>query len=118
MSLYKSEYDEMGVLNEYHWDDAAETMGIKRVFDCNHIIKKNKEQQTGSLDSRFGNEMMHHVAELPLALVLKFKQEYNLDVMSNDPNENKRLMRLLDDPDYRYLKTTVKKLSRRIAGTT
>ena len=118
MSLYKSEYDEHGVLNNYHWNEDDQTMAVERKYDCSSILKLNKEQQTASLDSRFGNEMLHHVAEIPMTMILQFKKEHNIDVLSADPSEAKRFMKLLDDPDYRYLKTTVKKFSRRTAGTT
>ncbi len=117
-SLYKSEYDEHGVLNNYYWNESDQTMDVERKFNVTSILKANKEQQITSLDSRFGSEMMHSVAEIPMGMILMFKKDYNLDVFSSDPSEIKRLMRLLDDPDYRYLKTTVKRLGRRVVGST
>ena len=70
------------------------------------------KQESLSIDKRFGKEMLHHVAEIPNAIIVKMQREHNLDVFSTDPNEQKRLRRLLESPDYRYLKTTVSKLWR------
>jgi hypothetical protein len=56
--------------------------------------------------------MMHHVAEIPSGVIIKLQREHGLDLFSSDPAEMRKLRRILDDPEFRYLKTTVKKLSR------
>lgn len=118
MSLYKSEYDENGVLNRYYWNEDDKTMDVRRTFNVDHILKSNVRRANATVDSRYGDEMLHHVAEIPLTMITYFLQEHNLDVFSPDENEKKRLLKLLDHPDYEYLKTTVKRLARRRAGTT
>lgn len=118
MSLYTQEYDDLGVLNSYYWNENDGTMDVRRTYDCTYILEMNKAQQINSIDSRFGNEMMHHVAEIPMTMILQLKKEHNVDVLSSDPTEAKRLMKLLDDPDYRYLKTTVKRLNRPVSRAT
>jgi hypothetical protein len=101
-----------GALERYYWDEQTETMTIRNTHDVTDIIEANKRRANASLDQRFGNEMMHSVAEIPLALVVKFKKDYNVDVFSDEPEHKLKLRKLLDSPDYRYLKTTTKRLWR------
>ena len=115
-TLYKSEYDERGVLNRYYWNEDDQTMDVRRTFDVSSILELNKRQAVSSLDKRYGKEMLHHVAEIPMTMIVYFKQKHNLDIFDPDPSEQKRFLKLLDDPDYMYLKSTVKKLSRRTVG--
>jgi hypothetical protein len=113
MKLFKREWNPLtDAWDEYYVDDNGDNVRMKSHFQVGHILDHNKKAQNASLDTRFGQEMLHHVAEIPMGVIMKLKQEHNIDVFSEDPNELKRLMRLLEDPDYRYLKTTVKKLWR------
>jgi hypothetical protein len=112
MELYKDEYNLDGTRARYYWDAMNEKMTVRHTYDCGSILQQNKQAQIGTLDRRFGNEMLHHVAEIPNGVVIKLKREHDIDVFSNDPDQLKRLLRLLDDPEYKYLKTTVKGLSR------
>lgn len=99
-------------MEEWTWDQGKEEFTIKSTFDVSSIIKANKRTSNDSLDQRFGNQMMHSVAEIPLSMVTQFKTKYNVDVFSEDPTEQLKLRKLLDSPDYRYLKTTTKRLWR------
>lgn len=116
MKLIDSERSDRGHLVRYYWDDADSRLHIRTTYDSSDVIKANKAQQILSLDTRFGGEMMHHVAEIPDGIVVKWLAE-GIDVLSTDPDMKKRVRRKLDDPDYRYLKSTVRKLSRRTIGT-
>lgn len=113
MKLISKEWNPYNDSTEHwYWDDVNEKMTIKNTFDVSDVLKNNKAQANNSIDGRFGKEMIHHVAEIPVCFIVKFKEEHNLDVFSSDPTEQKRLLRLLEDPDYRFLKTTVSKLWR------
>lgn len=113
MQLYKQEWNEFnGCMESYYWDPQTETMHIKNVFDVTSVIEANKKLHNASLDSRYGNAMMHHVAEIPNVFITKIKKEHDIDVLSGDPTEQRKLRRLLELPEYRFLKTTVKKLWR------
>ena len=113
MKAFKKEYNPFKEAYEtYYWDEAAQKMTIKNTFNIGDILANNKRQQNASLDSRYGKQMMHHVAEIPNVFIAKFLKEHNLDVFSQDPNDQRKLRRLLESPEYRFLKTTVKKLWR------
>ena len=97
---------------KWYWDADNETWHIKNTFNVGDILQANKAQANLNIDGRFGNQRMHAMAEIPLVFVTKFLKEHNLDVFSTDPSEQKRLRRLLEDPEYRFLKTSNKKLWR------
>lgn len=107
----KAEWED-GVYLRYYWCDVTKTMKIRNTTDVSSILKANKAQQALSIDSHYGKEMMHHVAEIPNSIVVIWKKKYNIDLMSGDPDMKKRARRLLDDPEWKYLKSTVRKLSR------
>ena len=115
MKLFTTEISDMGYLTRYYWDEAEGRMTIRTTYDSTDVLKANKAQQSLSLNQRFGNEMMHHVAEIPMGVVVAWMKE-GVDIMSSDPDMKKRVRRKLDDPEWRYLKSTVRKLSRRGIG--
>lgn len=113
MQHFKTEWNPLKNATErWYWDADTETMTIKNTFDVTDIIEHNKAAQNASLDSRYGNQMMHHVAEIPLSWVVKFKKEHNLDIFNMEHGDEKRFRKLLELPEYRFLKTTLKKLWR------
>lgn len=113
MKKIKTEYNPYSDCTEtYYWDDDTQTVTIKNTFDVGAVLESNKRKAAGTIDSRYGNQVMHHVADIPNVFITKFKREHNIDVFSSDPAEQKRLRRLLETPEYRFLKTTVKRLWR------
>lgn len=111
--LYKKEWNQYkDAWETWYWDDETEKFTIKNTFNVGHVLKANIEQANASIDQRFGKEMLHHVADIPLGVVTKLLREHNVDVFSSDPTEQKKLRKLLEDPDYLYLKTTTRKLWR------
>jgi hypothetical protein len=116
MQKIKTEWNDFtGALETYYWDDVAQKVIIKNTFNVTSVLESNKRIKNTTIDSRFGNKMMHHVAEIPNVFIHKFKTEHNLDVFSKDPAEQLRLRRLLESPEYAFLKTTVKKLWRPVS---
>ncbi len=113
MQHFKTEWNPYKNATErWYWDAETEQMTIKNTFDVTDIIEHNKASQNASLDSRYGNEMLQHVAEIPLSWVVKFKTDHNLDMFNMDESDQLRFRRILEMPEYRFLKTTVKKLWR------
>ncbi len=115
--FWKAEYNDFGVLERYYWDATTEEMTIRKTTDVTDVLTSNKARANATIDTRFGKEMMHHVAEIPLGVVVKWKKDYNIDILSGEEEDMKRAAKLLDDPEWQYLKTTVRFISRRRAGT-
>ena len=117
MKLYKTEYNHYKDATEsWYYDEATNSFTIRNNWNVGDVLASNKRLANASVDSRFGSGLMHHAAEIPLGVVTKFMKDYNIDVFSSDPDHKKRLMKKLDEPEWRYLKTTVKMFSRRGAG--
>lgn len=107
---FRTELDPLRqAVSKYHWDDQEKKLTIHKRTDVTDIIESNKRQQPLTIDSRFGNQMMHHVAQIPLTIVEQWKRE-GLDIFDRSPEMRKKLKRKLNDPEWRYLKSTVKKL--------
>lgn len=111
MKHFKTEHNPItGAREDYYWDD-DDGLTVRNRYDVTEILESNKRVQNTTVDQRYGNEMLHRVAEIPLAVVMQLRQKHNIDVFSSDPDQKRRLLRILDDPEYRYLKTTVRKLA-------
>lgn len=111
MQQYKREWNpHKDSWDTWYWDADKEQFTIKSTHDVTSILEANKRQQSLTLNARYGNERLHHVADIPLAVILRFKEKHGVDAMSSDPTEKRKLRRLLEDPEYKYLKSTTKKL--------
>ena len=116
MQFIRKDWNELrGCWESYYWDPETEKVTIKNTFDVTAVLEHNKRLKNSTIDRRYGEGLMHHVAEIPNAFIHKFMKEHNVDVFSSDPDEQKRLRRLLESPEYAFLKTTVKKLWRPVS---
>lgn len=117
MQKIKTEWNPLYNKTEtYYWDEATQTVHIKNTYNVSDVIEQNKRSLANNIDARYGKEMLQHVAEIPNVFIAKLLKEHNIDVFSNEPEQRKRLRRLLDDPEYRFLKTTNKRLWRPKGG--
>jgi hypothetical protein len=111
MYKFREEVNQLtGVKETYYWDDITKTMTVRNRHDVTDIIEANKRRANASVDSRFGNEFLHHFAEIPNAIIEKWLKEDGIDVFSEDPDMQKAVLKKLHDPDWRYLRSTVKKV--------
>ena len=112
MELYKTEWNpHKDAMERWYWDEQKEQFIIKNSFDVSDVLKVTKELQTRNIDGRYGKQMMHEVAIIPMVFISKLLTDHNLDVFTQDPNEKKRLRRIIET-EYPDLKTTTKKLWR------
>lgn len=63
------------------------------------ILDRNKESQADPFDK---SSDMWHAAHIPVGVMYEWKVKHGVDAW--DPNHRPAVMRLLDDPDYRYLR--------------
>lgn len=88
-----------------HLDFAEGKMVMTHSQDVENILDANKRLASATDLTRKGiKKDMLHYASIPNTLVVKWKQEKGVDVFN--PNHRKRLFELLNDPEYKYLKTT------------
>lgn len=84
--------------------DAAEGKHILRhTQDVSSILDANKRAQADSIGQKFGD--FAKVASIPMAVVLEWKQKYGINALAPSPEDKIRMVALLNDPDYAYLRT-------------
>lgn len=104
------DYDPLSGLTEiFHYDHTTDTSYIETLQDVEPILEENKALQIDENYTKDGikNEMWHY-AKIPVIVQLQWLQKYGAE---NDPmkkGNEKLLFRLLNDPEWRHLKTTNK----------
>jgi len=75
--------------------------------DVSPVLEQNKALQNFEDYSKKGiKDSWWHYATIPMIVIEKWKIEKGIDVFNKD--HAKAVKRLLNDPEYRYLKTTAK----------
>lgn len=114
MKLFKTEYDpERDRTKSWYWDEGEEKIHIKYTdHSTDDLMQENRDLANASKNKAFkGDKRFFRYARIPLALIVKWKKDLGLDVFaSNNPEQEKLLIKTLEDRDYRYLKTTDGKL--------
>jgi len=86
----------------FHYDEMEATFTIETVEDVEPIIEANKKlynEGDGFNAARDGRR----IATIPNIIIDKWKREYGIDVF--DKNHAQGVRRLLNDPDWRFLRT-------------
>jgi len=89
----------------FDYDEQSDVMKITHQQNVDHILDRNKALAANEARTKRGikNDMLHY-ATIPNSLILKWKQELGVDVF--DLKHRKKVFKLLNDPEYKYLKTT------------
>lgn len=103
-----------GVVTQRRYDHNTQTLHIKREQDCRELIDLNKAQRDENDQSwRKKEDRMMHFARIPDVFIEKWLREDGFNVYAakmdrhGRPNDDMvRLLRKLEDPDYKWLKTT------------
>lgn len=89
----------------FDYDHAQDKIHITHEQNVNHLLDGNKRLQNSDDYTRKGMKKdMLHYASIPNTLIIKWKNELGIDVFSKE--HRSRLFKLLNSPEYRYLKTT------------
>lgn len=84
------------------WFSASEdgdTWNLRYEQDVSPILDRNKEMQAESFDKR---SEMWHAASIPNVILMEWKTKHGVEAWNKDHAEG--VKRLLNDPDYRYLR--------------
>lgn len=95
-------------LQYFDYDDETDQVSIKVIEKVDALLDLNKHKYNDESHKKHGikNGWMHF-ATIPTTMIYKFKSEYGLDI--HNPDHRKKIIRLLHDPDYRYLRTSAGK---------
>jgi len=99
------DFDQFSGIETWHEYDAVENKTIiTETQDVGSLLKQNKAEYNDEEMKRRGmeNEMLK-VASVPLTVLMEWKTKHGVDAW--DKNHTKKIMKLLNDPEYRYLRT-------------
>lgn len=87
------------------YDHETDSIVSNRVQDVQPILELNKKEALG--DSMYGPANpasgMRKVASIPLVVIEKWKRELGVDVFNKDHMQ--KVKQLLNDPEYKWLRT-------------
>lgn len=96
-----------GMTTYFDYAPETDTTIIYREQDVSPILEMNKAMaNNGDVWKEGVKNSWAHYAQIPNIVIEKWKNEKGVDVFNKD--HQKAVFRLLNDPEYRYLKTTTK----------
>lgn len=102
-----------------HYSDAQLTKLFHRLHDgdwvyetiqdCNPIAEANAQRRNHDTPWN-ADKSLRHDAEIPLIYRQIWLDRYGVDFLNNDPDVQKRVDRILNDPEWRWMRTSNAKL--------
>jgi len=92
------------IKTKFKYDRSEDNMIVKSEKDVQPLIELNKKELNG--DSPYGGverNGMRKVASIPLIVIEKWKRELGVDVFNKD--HMPKVKQLLNDPEWRWLRT-------------
>jgi hypothetical protein len=86
------------------WHEDGEGWAVETVQDATALLDLNKEIQNHH-DTHFSDRSAKLVALIPLIIIEKWRNELGIDYWSRDPDMQRKVDALLNDPDWRWLRT-------------
>lgn len=105
MSVEWTEVEGNGVVRNVSLTDDIMVERLEQ--DAEPFLEHNKKLQTHN-DGYSPSREVRHVASVPMGVVLMWQQKHGIDVFN--PNHADAVKRLLNDPEYRWLRTSEGKL--------
>ncbi len=85
----------------FHWHEPTKEMAIEHIEDIKPLIDSNKRLQQ---EDHSRHDEFRLSARIPVTVVYEWKAKYGVDVY--DKNHKDAVRKLLNGPEYKYLKTT------------
>lgn len=92
---------------DWYWRDDDDGPGAAAIAvqEVTPILEQNQAAATHN-DGYSKDRTMARVASIPLAVIYKWMTEEGWDPFSPDPDCQKKLAQKLDDPEWRYLRSS------------
>lgn len=105
------DFDPLTWVRVFHeYDPLSKVTTIQSVADVSPILERNKTAYNDDDAKAKGiKNGWWRVASIPNALIEKWRAEEGIDVFNK--NHRQAVMRKLQDPDYRYLRTSSGRLA-------
>tara|TARA_R100001460_G_scaffold22884_4_gene46482 strand:+ start:286 stop:585 length:300 start_codon:yes stop_codon:yes gene_type:complete len=85
----------------FHWHEPTKEMAIEHVENLQPLIDSNKKLQQE--DHHISDEFRLS-ARIPMTVYYEWKNKFGVDMFN--PNHKDGVRKLINSPEYRYLKTT------------
>lgn len=96
-----------GITTHFDYYPESDTTVIERTQDVESILTANKIlQNDDDLTKKGIRKSWWHYAQIPNIIIEKWISEHGVNIYNKD--HEKAVYKLLNDPQYRYLKTTAK----------
>ena len=96
-----------GVTQWFHYDPMTGDVHLETVQDVSPILDGNKDRANSDEYTKHGfKKDMWHYASIPIVVQERWLNEYGSQNWPLKPGNEKLLFKLLNSPDWRYLKTT------------
>lgn len=104
------DYDPLtGVTEYFHHDESTNTSYVETVQDVDPILDDNKALANDEEVTKKGiKNGMWKYAGIPIWVQMKWLSEYGLKNWPMHPHNGKLLFKLLNSPEWKYLKRTNK----------
>lgn len=93
--------DDLGVIETVHQDSSGR-LTIARKQDVSRILDANKAQSNDA-PGRFKDEMLNHVARIPMVVYEQWLKELPKD--ADEATKKRHIRAKLNDPDTAFLRT-------------
>lgn len=101
---------EVGIETRVGYDPDTGRFGIARTQDVEPLLALNRQDMASGLDGYTPSRDLQRVASIPLIIVEKWAKA-GINVFDED--DWPKVARMLDDPQFAYLRTAPGRLSRR-----
>lgn len=99
------DYDPLSGVAEYHYyDEMSKETIIEYVQDVSPYLKSNDDKRKYSDKSQQIKNNWWHYASIPIGVQYKWMTDHGVCIWKKEHKDG--VFKLLNDPDYKYLKTT------------
>jgi hypothetical protein len=92
-----------GKRSTFEFDEGEDRALVHEVTDVTSVIEQNKRDQNDGTGGWNADKSLRHVARIPPAVCEFWRLVYGVNVL--DKNHAPAVKRLLNDPDWRFLRT-------------
>ena len=100
-----------GVLDDFKYDHTEDRFYIRSRQDVEPMLDANREDRLSGRDGYTPSRDLQKVASIPNIVAEKWLREKGVNVLL--PQHRDKVMQLLDDPEWAYLRTAKGRVSRR-----
>jgi hypothetical protein len=87
----------------YGYDAVEDELVVVQQSDCTAIVEANRRRFRETDPFKRAGEDFHLMARIPPGIAMKWKLELGVDIMKQE--DWPKIMKLLHDPDWSYLRT-------------